>query len=73
MKEMESLEDYIKQQIKDGYIGENLAPLKCVHCDSTNLENYGHIGDHMGCTEYYVRCKDCKKQVGTWAYGMWEL
>jgi len=69
----QTFEEYIDHLEKEGYINEKGQPLKCLHCDSKNLEDYGHIYENLGCVEYQVRCKDCKKHVNTWSYGNWEL
>lgn len=70
------LKRIIKWEIKNGYIEPDGTPIKCIHCDSTELEEFNeyHI-DGYGSTlaEYSVRCKKCGKTVGHWAYGYWEI
>lgn len=71
-------EECIKYLIDQGYLREDLAPIKCTKCDSTNLEN-GHyeiggwnIPEGVVC-EYDCICKDCGQINGHWAYGGWTL
>jgi hypothetical protein len=69
-----TLEKYIQIMIEDGYWAkEDLQPIKCVDCESKDLEDfdYDYIS-HMVC-EYSRRCKDCNKVLGHWAYGNWQL
>lgn len=70
------LKRIIKWEIKNGYIEPDGTPIKCIHCDSTELEEFNeyHI-DGYGSTlaEYSVRCKKCGKTVGHWAYGYWDI
>lgn len=58
---------------KQGYIEGDGTPIKCTCCGSTNLENYGYTYDNFYLVEYYVRCKDCGEELGTWSYGGWSL
>lgn len=65
----------VERMIKEGYMTEDLAPLKCYHCDSKNLvrgNSYYDSDIHMT-VEYAVDCGDCGKQAGYWAYGGWTL
>lgn len=68
---------WIYQMINEGYInGQNLAPMKCMMCDSSNLHECNkEIGGYNipeGClTEYDVQCSDCGEIVAHWAYGGW--
>lgn len=68
---MDDTEQYIEQQIADGYIKADGAPLKC-QCGSTNLD-WKHIYEGMGVVEIEVKCNDCGKDVGLWSYGSWTL
>ena len=70
------LKRIIKWEIKNGYIEPDGTPIKCIHCDSTELEEFNeYYIDGYGSTlaEYSVRCKKCGKTVGHWAYGYWEV
>ncbi|PWA11103.1 hypothetical protein DCC39_10415 [Pueribacillus theae] len=71
------MEEYIEQMIKDGYHSKNdFEPIKCVHCQSTDLEDTDFIVEELGThvtTEYRKVCKKCGKEVGYWSYGNWQL
>lgn len=64
---------HINKLIKKGYIKDDGTPLKCTKCKSTDLTDYGHIYEDYYCVEYYVKCKHCNSQQGTWSYGSWIL
>lgn len=68
-----SIEAYIEEQIKEGYINEELAPLKCQFCDSADLEEVEHIGEEGRIDEFKVKCCSCSKIVGSWSYGQWNM
>ena len=40
-------------------------------CNHESTERYNNYYDGIGLVEYSIRCTDCKKRVGTWAYGYW--
>ena len=70
------LKRIIKWEIKNGYIEPDGTPIKCIHCDSTDLEEFNeYYIDGYGSTlaEYSVRCKKCGRTVGHWAYGYWDI
>lgn len=70
-----SFERDINKQIKKGYLGKDLEPLKCPFCDCEKIETYETFysdGNYI-LEEYWVRCAECKKHVGTWSYGGWSL
>jgi hypothetical protein len=71
-KEMD-FEEYIEQQIKDGYINERLEPLKCPMCESDNLRTNNEEFENGGIIEYDSECGDCGHKVGHWAYGSWDI
>lgn len=63
------LKRIIKLKIKCGYIEPDGTPIKCIHCDSTDLEEFNeYYLDGYGSTliEYSVRCKKCDKTAGHW-------
>jgi len=68
-----SMEEYIRQQIKDGYINNNGSPLKCHKCECNKLEQ--KINDRMESIvcEYKMICTNCNSDVGYWSYGNWQL
>lgn len=71
---METFKEYIEEQIKQGYLSEkDLAPLKCYHCGSTNLEDKNHSYENLGCVAYDRYCTDCNKLASTWSYGAWDI
>ena len=70
------LKRIIKWEIKNGYIEPDGTPIRCIHCDSTELEEFDeYYIDGYGSTlaEYSVRCKKCGKTVGHWGYGYWDI
>mgnify|MGYP003550396415 CR=1 FL=1 len=67
-------EKYLEQLIKGGYLSpRNLAPLKCVHCDSKNLVDTDSCFEDTVMVEYTLKCKECGKVAGYWSYGTWEI
>lgn len=64
---MNDFDEYIKYQIKNGYIKEDGTPLKCQFCDSNDLK---WKGDWESKT---VTCNKCGKIVGMWDYGYWSI
>lgn len=69
---MDDLDKYIKQLITDGYIDENGAPLKC-YCGCKDFDTTNEYYEEFGLIEYQLKCKNCGKKVGHWAYGNWEI
>ena len=70
------LKRIIEWEIKCGYIEPDGTPIKCIHCNSTELEEFNeYYIDGYGSTlaEYSVRCKKCGKTVGHWGYGYWDI
>ena len=70
------LKRIIKWEFKNGYIEPDGTPIKCIHCDSTDLEEFNeYYIDGYGSTlaEYSVRCKKCGRTVGHWSYGYWDI
>lgn len=70
------LKRIIEWEIKCGYIEPDGTPIKCIHCDSTDLEEFDeYYIDGYGSTlaEYSVRCKKCGRTVGHWGYGYWDI
>ena len=61
------LKRIIEWEIKCGYIEPDGTPIKCIHCNSTELEEFNeYYIDGYGSTlaEYSVRCKKCGRTVG---------
>lgn len=67
-----SIEQWIEEEVKNGYIKEDGTPIKC-HCGGEELEQKitdtieGHV------CEYDMGCIKCGKVCGTWSYGNWIL
>lgn len=68
-----TLEEVIEGQIKDGYLDEHLQPLKCIYCENEVFEHINCIYDERGIIELDSQCYSCKKVVGHWAYGSWDI
>lgn len=67
-----SFEEYIKEQIREGYISENGTPLKC-RCVCTDFKQVKQYYCVHGIEEYSLQCTDCLKIVGHWAFGNWQV
>ena len=70
---MQNFEDYIKEEIKDGYISSNGTPLKCKKCDSKEFKDINKDQCEYGVTEFERICSDCGQVNGYWSYGNWQL
>jgi len=68
-----NIKDYMKQQVKDGYILENGTPLKCHYCENEKLKDNITDQSEQGIMEYEKVCSDCDTIVGCWSYGHWQL
>ena len=70
------LKRIIEWEIKNEYIEPDGTPIKCIHCDSTELEEFNEYyldGYGSPLMEYSVRCKKCGKTVGHWCCGYWDI
>jgi len=68
----QTYEEYIKQLIKDGFVDENLNPLRCI-CGTID-EDWEIVNKYYcpyGIEEYSLKCNKCGRIVGHWAYGHW--
>lgn len=65
--------EYLQEQVDMGFIREDGRPVKCFNCESMDLVqgNVWHEGSYI--VEYTLICNTCKKQVGHWAYGSWQV
>lgn len=72
MNEEMSYYDYLKKQVNDGFISENGTPLKCF-CGCNSFKRIKEYYGAFGIEEYSLQCEKCKKIVGHWAYGNWQL
>ena len=68
----------VKYMIDNGYLAEDLTPIKCTKCDSTNIKDSNHQISGWNIpegvlTEYDAICADCGEILGHWAYGSWSL
>lgn len=68
----QTIEEYINQQIADGYITNKGVPIKCQYCDSTALREDSYHEEHV-VVEKLVTCIDCSAEVGLWSYGTWTI
>lgn len=70
---LEPFDDYVKEQIDEGYIDRDGQPLKCV-CDSTEFKQVNQTYGEGYIEEYSIECTntECQKIVGHWAYGAWD-
>lgn len=73
MEEHKSMEDYISEQMQNGYIDSNGTPLKCHKCECESMDQ--KITDRMESIicEYKMICTNCSAEVGYWSYGNWQL
>ena len=69
-----SFEDYMKEQIEEGYISANGTPLKC-WCGCTDFKQVKQYYCEHGIEEYSLQCTniECLKIVGHWAFGNWQV
>lgn len=69
---VESLEDYFKREVEDGYLSENGAPIKC-KCGCSSFKQVDMFFGEGYLEEYALECmnQDCRKIVGRWSYGNW--
>jgi hypothetical protein len=73
-KKTQTFEEYIKQEIHDGYTDATGQPLKCHHCNSVKPYKQLTISIDGGyVSEYAAICTDCGKEMGYWAYGNWQV
>ncbi len=68
----ESIHEFLQRLVREGYIAENGAPLKCHFCESKNFDEKCYYEEHTA-VEKVVNCKACGKQVGNWSYGAWQI
>lgn len=71
--EFKSWGEYIDYLKKNGYIADDLKPMKCFHCESKKLESRNEYYDDVYLMEYDVYCVDCGKYVAKWSYGYWDF
>ncbi len=64
--------DEISKAIADGYLSQDLEPLKCSSCESVEFMDdiKSTIAGHVA--EMSRVCSNCHKKCGYWAYGGWE-
>ena len=66
------MERYLKEQIDNGLIAKDGKPLKC-NCGCIEFTNVDIHYCPWGTEEYAVKCNDCNKIIGRWAYGSWQV
>jgi len=69
-----TFEEYLKEQIEEGYIKEDGMPLKC-GCGCTEFKQVKQYYGEGWIEEYSLECtnEDCLKIVGHWAFGYWSV
>lgn len=73
-----TMEEFVHYMIDNGYYADDLTPIKCTKCNSTNIKDANrqvggwNIPDGV-LTEYDAICDDCGEVLGHWAYGGWSL
>lgn len=67
------IEKHIKELLVKGYITEDLAPVKCLRCDSKEFTDVEEYYENHYRVEYQVQCKNCGMINGHWAYGNWQI
>jgi hypothetical protein len=68
-----NLSEYIGILIDKGYKALDLKPIKCQWCKSKDFERVNIYQAILGVDEFSVKCKVCKKIVGRWAHGGWDI
>ena len=71
LMELGDYEDYINQLIKDGYVTENLTPIKCQKCEGNNFDMENIYKQEFYVVEYDLKCVNCGTVAGHFAYGNW--
>lgn len=70
---LDPTELYLKHMIAEGYIDGEGAPLKCPICGCTKHEQSRIYYEEHYEVEYDIVCTKCRKIIGHWAYGSWEV
>jgi len=74
MPETKTMEEYIKEQIENGFIDSKGNPLKCEKCLSAKPFKQVTKSIDGGCvSEFEALCQDCGHQMGYWSYGSWMI
>jgi hypothetical protein len=74
-----TFEEYIQSQINEGYVAEDLTPLKCWNCEGVKFSEYDHDfmdyyqGNGINLLEYKLKCDECGECVGYWVTGNWQI
>lgn len=64
--------DEITKLINDGYLGEDMEPLKCDKCECDVIRTTIIALDGGRLSEKSAHCDRCNAQLGYWSYGNWE-
>ena len=73
MEIYESLDDYYKDLIDNGYIHKDGAPKKCINCDNTDFNKINIYKEDYYVVEFQMECSKCKTVNGHWGYGYWQI
>lgn len=69
----EVIKKVVAMRIEQGFINEDLEPVKCRICGSKKMVDYDHYREGHGVIEYSVKCGECNAVLGHWAYGNWSI
>ncbi|AGH56712.1 hypothetical protein Phi19:2_gp097 [Cellulophaga phage phi19:2] len=74
LTQCDSIEEYIKEQERLGYIYPDGQPKKC-ECECTQFKQINVSHGEGWVEEYSLQCtnQDCEKIVGHWSYGHWSV
>lgn len=77
IQSMYDAQDDTKEELErlhaNGFIADNLEPIKCVKCGSTIFKDVTVATDNGFISEKKRRCNLCDCQNGYWAYGAWQV
>jgi hypothetical protein len=65
--------EIISMGINNGYLAEDLEPIKCHKCNSENLKEVIKAIDGGHVSEKECECGECGQSLGYWAYGHWQV
>jgi hypothetical protein len=54
------------------YYGEDDGPIKCYHCDSTDIDHITRDITANVISEYSCVCQNCQQVIGYWAFGYYD-
>lgn len=69
----QSIEQYLKELEEQGYIANDGKPLKCIYCDSSEIEEINHIYEENILIEHEIECLNCFKITGLNIRDSWQI